>query len=51
MSISDFSNDEEFAKYTISPIKQDPLTYFENRLINQQQAAFAVSSRQDEQRP
>ena len=31
MSISDFSNDEEFAEFRVEQL--DPLTYFENRVL------------------
>lgn len=32
MSISYFSNDQDFSKFNIT--KNDPLTYFENRMLN-----------------
>jgi hypothetical protein len=35
MSISDFSNDDDFIKIKPSPSKkEDPLIYFENRMLN-----------------
>ena len=42
MSISDFSNDEEFHQYQAVSVATDPWTYFENRLLERSQRKQAA---------